>query len=46
MRHSGAILDWQDCDELAGRLEAAGRDFVVEPHVRFKDMSQIFRLYG
>ena len=36
VRHFGAILDWPDWEELAGRLEAAGTDFVIEPHVRFK----------
>jgi len=33
--HFGVILDRPDWDDLAGRLRAAGMDFVIAPHVRF-----------
>lgn len=36
VRHFGAILEWSDWHVLAERLEAAGIDFIIEPHVRFK----------
>ena len=36
VRHFGAILDWAVWQEMAARLEAAGTDFIVSPHVRFK----------
>ena len=34
--HFGLVLDWPVWERLADRLTAAGTDFVVEPHVRFK----------
>lgn len=34
--HFGLILGWEEWHELAGRLEAAGIRFVIEPHVRFR----------
>ncbi|CAE7870192.1 unnamed protein product [Symbiodinium necroappetens] len=36
VRHFGAILEWQAWQSLAERLTAAGTDFIIEPHVRFK----------
>ena len=36
VRHFGAILDWDDWQALAQRLEGAGTEFVIEPHVRFR----------
>lgn len=36
VRHFGAILDWADWEALGERLRAAGLDFLIEPHVRFK----------
>lgn len=36
VRHFGAILAWEDWEALAARLEAAGADFIIAPHVRFK----------
>ncbi|HWJ71200.1 MAG TPA: VOC family protein [Sphingobium sp.] len=33
--HFGVILDRADWDALAQRLERAGTDFVIAPHVRF-----------
>lgn len=35
VRHFGLILDWDDFDPLAERLQAAGSDFIVEPYLRF-----------
>ena len=36
VRHFGAILPMKDWEALAGKLQAAGTKFVIEPHVRFK----------
>ena len=36
VRHFGAILAWDAWQTLAERLQAAGTDFIIEPHVRFK----------
>lgn len=36
VRHFGAILEWDAWHALAERLQAAGTDFIIEPHVRFK----------
>ena len=36
VRHFGAILPWDDWHRLADKLKAAGTDFIIEPHVRFK----------
>jgi uncharacterized protein len=33
--HFGVVLEMADWEQLAGRLQAAGTDFVVEPHIRF-----------
>ena len=33
--HFGVVLDMERWRELAGRLERAGTDFVIAPHVRF-----------
>ncbi len=35
--HFGLVLEVDEFKELAGRLEAAGTDFVIEPYVRFAD---------
>ena len=35
VRHFGAILGMADWQGLAGRLQAAGTRFIIEPHVRF-----------
>ncbi|MEM5276059.1 VOC family protein [Cupriavidus taiwanensis] len=37
VRHFGAILPMDQWEALAVRLRAAGTQFVIEPHVRFKD---------
>ena len=34
--HFGVILEWQQLDELAQRLEGKGIKFVIEPYVRFE----------
>jgi hypothetical protein len=33
--HFGIVLDWEDWQRLAGRLEAAGVHFVIAPGIRF-----------
>ncbi len=35
VRHFGAVLDWADWHDLAGRLRASGIVFLIEPHIRF-----------
>lgn len=34
--HFGLVLEMDDWQALAQRLEDAGSDFVIEPHVRFR----------
>ena len=34
--HFGAVLDLAAWEEMAGRLKAAGADFVIEPTIRFR----------
>ena len=36
VRHFGAVLDLQQWQQLADRLQAAGTTFVIEPYIRFK----------
>jgi extradiol dioxygenase family protein len=36
VRHFGAVLAWPDWEALARRLRAAGVEFLIEPHVRFR----------
>ena len=36
VRHFGAILSMTEWERLADKLKAAGTEFVIEPHVRFK----------
>lgn len=36
VRHFGAVLDWDAWHALAEKLKAAGVDFIIEPHIRFK----------
>jgi uncharacterized protein len=36
VRHFGAILPWDAWHALADRLSAAGTQFIIEPHIRFK----------
>ena len=35
VRHFGAVLDWEAWQSMAAALQAAGTDFLIEPHVRF-----------
>ncbi len=35
-RHFGVVLDMQDWQSLAERLEQANCDFLISPHIRFK----------
>ena len=39
MPHFGAVLDWQDFDALARRLESAGIAFVLKPQVRYAGLA-------
>ena len=36
VRHFGVVLDMASWETLAERLRAAGTQFIIEPHVRFK----------
>jgi extradiol dioxygenase family protein len=36
VRHFGAVLSIAQWQTLADRLTAAGTQFVIEPHIRFK----------
>ena len=36
VRHFGAILPMKEWEKLAGKLKAAGQEFIIEPHVRFQ----------
>ncbi len=36
VRHFGLILQWDDWEALAAKLENAGTDFIIAPHVRFQ----------
>lgn len=35
MPHFGAVLEWEEFEQLAGRLREAGIEFTIEPYVRF-----------
>ncbi len=36
VRHFGVILEWEQWEKLAERLEGKVK-FIIEPHIRFKD---------
>jgi hypothetical protein len=36
VRHVGVVLPMPECEQLAARLRAAGVQFIIEPHLRFK----------
>lgn len=36
--HFGLILEWQDWERLAEKLEETDVSFVIEPHIRFKGL--------
>lgn len=35
-RHFGLILDWDEWEALAKRMNESGTEFLIEPYVRFK----------
>jgi extradiol dioxygenase family protein len=35
-KHFGLILEWDEWQELADRLEKEGIDFIIEPCIRFE----------
>ena len=39
MPHFGCVLDWNSFFDLADKLQSEGIKFIVEPNVRFKDLS-------
>jgi len=39
MPHFGCVLDWNSFNDLADKLQSKGIKFIVEPNVRFKDLS-------
>ena len=39
MPHFGCVLDWNSFYDLADKLQAEGIKFIVEPNVRFRDLS-------
>lgn len=36
VRHFGVVLSMAEWDVIAKKLEAAGMDFIIKPHIRFK----------
>jgi len=36
VRHFGAILEWNEWEAMAERLEVAGVEFMIRPRVRFE----------
>lgn len=36
VKHFGAILEWEQWEQLAEKLKAANTDFVIAPYIRFK----------
>ena len=36
LRHFGVILEWNDWQALAKRLQDAGTAFIIDPYIRFK----------
>jgi extradiol dioxygenase family protein len=38
VRHFGVIMELPEWESVAGRLRAAGVDFIIEPQVRFKGL--------
>lgn len=37
--HFGVVLPWEDWEQLAEKLIAAGTKFVIEPYIRFKGLA-------
>ncbi|TRX49320.1 glyoxalase [Fulvivirga sp. M361] len=36
VKHFGVILEWQQWEALAERLESLNIEFIIQPHIRFK----------
>ena len=36
VRHFGLVLPMAEWKKLADKLEAAGTEFIIDPHIRFK----------
>ena len=36
IKHFGAILKWEEWEQLAEKLRAHGTEFIIEPYVRFE----------
>ena len=36
VRHFGLILEWEEWEALAERLETAGTEFLIRPRMRFR----------
>jgi len=36
--HFGVVLPWEEWEQLAAKLKAAGTQFVIEPYIRFKGL--------
>ncbi|MFQ5843417.1 MAG: VOC family protein [Planctomycetota bacterium] len=36
VRHFGLVLGWDEFQRMAGRLRAAGVEFLIEPRIRFE----------
>ena len=45
VRHFGVVLSMPEWDAAADKLRAAGIDFIIEPHIRFKG-EVVFRKEG
>ena len=39
MPHFGCVLEWNSFHDLADKLQSKGIKFILEPNVRFKDLS-------
>ncbi|MEP0068489.1 VOC family protein [Pyruvatibacter sp.] len=37
VRHFGLILAWDQWEALSAKLKQANTEFIIEPHIRFKD---------
>lgn len=38
LHHFGAVLEWDDWQQLAEKLKNAGTDFIIDPQARFKGL--------
>jgi uncharacterized protein len=37
--HFGVVLPWEEWENLAGRMKAAGVTFIIEPYIRFAGLT-------